>query len=66
MNPAECARCGEEICPHGFCVCNEEDGSEPATCPDCAKRRQDELDCEREANFQRDVIGPLFGFKDEE
>jgi hypothetical protein len=61
---SDCARCGEPICRHGFCACNEKD--DVATCPDCARRRQDELDCEREARFQRDVIGPMFGFKDEE
>jgi ribosome-binding protein aMBF1 (putative translation factor) len=60
----DCQVCGEPICPHGFCVCNE--ASDVPTCPDCRKRREDELDAAREAAWQRDVIGPLFGFDREE
>jgi hypothetical protein len=55
-----CDRCGEEICKHGVCWCDDE---HQGHCLDCVRRREDELDCEREAAFQRDVAGPLLGFE---
>jgi len=57
-----CERCGEEICRHGLCWCeNNGDGR----CRQCSDRRQAESDAEREAAFQRDVIGPLLGLIEE-
>lgn len=54
-----CSFCGEEICEHGGCWC------EDRNCSICARHRELEADAEREANWQRNVIGPMFGFDQE-
>lgn len=54
-----CPRCGEEICKHGVCWC---DGDEDGHCSDCSRRANLEYEAEREANFQKNVAGPLLGF----
>lgn len=55
-----CRICGEEICKHGGCWC------EDRHCSICARKRELEAEAEREFNFQRDVIGPMFGWNSEE
>ncbi len=57
-NEGFCSRCGEDICPHGLCYCGDQEGR----CRDCSRRKQLEYEAEREARWQRDVIGPLCGF----
>lgn len=57
-----CERCGQEPCPHGICECGDECEGAVGFCPDCYRRRQLELDADREVAWQRDVIGPMFGF----
>lgn len=62
--PAEtCAECHEQICPHGLCWCADKgDGA----CHKCADRQQLAWEADREAAFQRDVIGPMFGWREDE
>lgn len=55
----QCGEC-EGRCIHGYCDCDNE------VCPECFRRFQLEQEAEREANWQRDVAGPLLGFKDSE
>jgi hypothetical protein len=54
-----CRKCGEEICKHGGCWC------EGSICRICTRKRELAIEAEREFNFQRDVIGPMFGFTSE-
>ena len=56
----ECEICGGTICKHGVCDCSDE------SCPECRKRAELEREAEREANWQREVIGPLFGWDKED
>ena len=55
-----CERCHEEICKHGICYCQDE------RCYDCTRREQLEYEADREAAWQRNVIGPIFGFSEDE
>jgi len=52
-----CERCGEAICKHGVCYCDEERG-----CSKCHLLRDLEREVEREIAWQRDVVGLLCGF----
>src|SRR5437588_612801 len=56
---SDCERCGEPICKHGVCWC---DGEHDGHCSDCSRRAHLEYEAEREANFQKNVAGPLLGF----
>lgn len=47
------------LCKHGY----DEDED---VCPECRKRRVLELEAEIEANWQRNVIGPMFGWDEED
>ncbi len=51
----QCPQC-DSRCIHGYCECCEE------TCPQCLRRQILEEEAEEEAAWQRDVIGPMFGF----
>ena len=63
MSETICPDCGELICQHGLCWCADRgDGA----CRECSDRRQREYEADREAKFQREVIGPMFGFDDDE
>lgn len=56
--PSPC--CGAGMCEHGVCdnFCNN--AGEP--CAECVRRSNLNDDADREADYQRDVIGPMFGF----
>jgi hypothetical protein len=55
-----CPKCMADICDHGRCECSEE------ACPDCRRKRELEREAEREVEFQRNVAGPLLGFREDE
>ena len=55
----QCPIC-EARCKHGRCDCDQE------ACPDCMERWNLEREAEAEANWQRNVIGPMFGFDKED
>ena len=54
-----CSFCGEDVCKHGGCWCEEH------FCRICARRAELAQEAEDEAAWQRDVIGPMFGFTEE-
>lgn len=54
----QCSACNNR-CIHGVCDCSAE------MCVDCWRKWNLEKEAEREANWQRNVIGPALGFEDE-
>jgi len=54
----QCPHCYQR-CEHGYCACNDDD------CPECSRQERLEQEAEDEANFQRNVVGPLLGFTEE-
>jgi uncharacterized Zn ribbon protein len=55
----QCPQC-DSRCVHGYCECCED------VCPECMRRWNLEQEADAEAKFQREVIGPMFGWSDEE
>jgi len=53
-----CARCGEEICKHDICYCDEDHG-----CSACKLEKIKEKEVQREIQWQRDIVGVLCGFR---
>jgi hypothetical protein len=56
-----CLKCGEEICEHDICYCDD-----AWPCSKCFRMRELEAEAESEAAWQRNVIGPLCGFSEEQ
>ena len=56
MDDDQCEVC-ENRCKHGYCDCSDD------VCPDCYDEWNLEQEAEREANWQTNVIGPMFGWK---
>jgi predicted sulfurtransferase len=61
--PRICHACGEQVCRHGQCWCEDNGGGQ---CRRCSAQRDAESHAEREAAFQRQVAGPLLGFDEED
>ena len=64
QNGDPCPDCGGALCEHG--ICEESYCGEDERCMVCYRKQELAREAEAEFKYQRDVIGPMFGFKDEE
>ena len=60
----KCPDCGADLCLHGHCQ-NYCDLAGDGPCPECWERMCLEKEAAMEAAWQRNVMGPMLGFRED-